>query len=607
MKKIFTFFAVTGALLLPSVTKAAEADYATQFAWDTPLILGNGTVLEIPQADSETPVYIQTNSQTELSNFLFTDSTCENPVSFDDDEIITTEDGLVYTKTLLLNWFSYYVKYSGTPVTFTFVKGTYDQEESYLDKATPIDWNTEITPGVRGDVYYSFKGTGEQAVIITNDSDNDLSYGGDPLLYYKGLVAEPVNVTSTLTPDGYIYTTPVLEDGVDYVLFFFSTTKFSFRIVEAGEVEVPDPEPIQISTGSEVTMSAKDIYYYTATQSGTLKVGIVATMGDAEWPETTLVYTSKEHDTPLANVTVNGTSYQFEVTEGESYYFYFTEPSWIVASVIFELPVEYMDSLPTLEIDNDETLPSAVLYWNEVIQYADEEATSVAATLVTPNSKEVEVSLALTSYWPDAVEGDQVAGDNALILPLGTYISEYGEGEYTLKVPAEVVMNEDGKYNNAIDETFTFNYATKPSLEAIIAVSADQIVISWENETIELYNPGNDDIQIMPADYSSEAVRLNVGQGVSVSETSITIDLTSLDIVKDVEYELIVPEDFVQIGEEKVGNEMIDYTFTALASAISAIGDEMGKAAIYNLQGVKVANPTKGGIYIINGKKVILK
>jgi len=42
--------------------------------------------------------------------------------------------------------------------------------------------------------------------------------------------------------------------------------------------------------------------------------------------------------------------------------------------------------------------------------------------------------------------------------------------------------------------------------------------------------------------------------------------------------------------------------------AINGIIDaESAPEAIYNLQGQKVTNPVKGGIYIINGNKVLVK
>ena len=54
-------------------------------------------------------------------------------------------------------------------------------------------------------------------------------------------------------------------------------------------------------------------------------------------------------------------------------------------------------------------------------------------------------------------------------------------------------------------------------------------------------------------------------------------------------------------------NLEITYTYTNAETGISEVKGESGKVkAIYDLQGRKVANPTKG-IYIINGKKVFIK
>ncbi|MCH5238543.1 MAG: hypothetical protein J1E95_12245, partial [Muribaculaceae bacterium] len=61
-------------------------------------------------------------------------------------------------------------------------------------------------------------------------------------------------------------------------------------------------------------------------------------------------------------------------------------------------------------------------------------------------------------------------------------------------------------------------------------------------------------------------------------------------------------------GYENEGIE--DYTFVVVKTETdgvsSIISDEDG-AVIYNLQGVRVSNPQKGNIYIINGKKAILR
>ena len=51
-----------------------------------------------------------------------------------------------------------------------------------------------------------------------------------------------------------------------------------------------------------------------------------------------------------------------------------------------------------------------------------------------------------------------------------------------------------------------------------------------------------------------------------------------------------------------------DYTVyytDSTTSGITEMKSETGNTAIYNLQGIRIDNPVKGGIYIINGKKVI--
>lgn len=64
-------------------------------------------------------------------------------------------------------------------------------------------------------------------------------------------------------------------------------------------------------------------------------------------------------------------------------------------------------------------------------------------------------------------------------------------------------------------------------------------------------------------------------------------------------------------GEFTVTINADEGTITITASEESTIVNALNKFteddAIYNLQGVKVSNPVKGGIYIINGKKVLVK
>ena len=56
------------------------------------------------------------------------------------------------------------------------------------------------------------------------------------------------------------------------------------------------------------------------------------------------------------------------------------------------------------------------------------------------------------------------------------------------------------------------------------------------------------------------------------------------------------------------GANTLGFTFDGEANAINGIiANDNAPEGIYNLQGQKVTNPVKGGIYIIDGKKVLVK
>lgn len=73
------------------------------------------------------------------------------------------------------------------------------------------------------------------------------------------------------------------------------------------------------------------------------------------------------------------------------------------------------------------------------------------------------------------------------------------------------------------------------------------------------------------------------------------------------EYTMIITGGFLKNEEGKVNPEQtISVTAKGDTDGISSITSTNGGSTIYNMQGVKVNNPTKG-LYIINGKKVIVK
>lgn len=82
---------------------------------------------------------------------------------------------------------------------------------------------------------------------------------------------------------------------------------------------------------------------------------------------------------------------------------------------------------------------------------------------------------------------------------------------------------------------------------------------------------------------------------------------SKLDL-EDGEYSIYIPENVVKVNDEPM-QEM----FTAITMEQEDVADSMAgiktsaDAAVYNLQGMKVENPTQGQIMIIKGRKVLVK
>ena len=90
----------------------------------------------------------------------------------------------------------------------------------------------------------------------------------------------------------------------------------------------------------------------------------------------------------------------------------------------------------------------------------------------------------------------------------------------------------------------------------------------------------------------------------------LSIDITSLDLEAG-DYTLVIPAKYIQVvsddWETWLYNPEISYKFTVESTGIQSIGVENGMT-IYNLQGVKVdAKSLNNGLYIINGKKVLIR
>lgn len=491
-------------------------------------------------------------------------------------------------------------------------------EENPSESWIPLEWNTAST--VVNSETYSITGQGTPAHIETNKTD-DLTIGSTLGLYKNGNYSDQVTLTPVIADNGYYYYNITdLEEGVKYMVEYQGFgSGVSVTFVEGLYSSTVVKEPEEIPTGA-LNLDKETVYYYIPGADGTA----VITTDQCPYDDvpTDFIFTDADHSNPLEGVvaTSDANGYytcSFPVKEGVKYYIYFDTPNYIVGTLTWQSDIEepeYMSSLPTIYFEDDVMYPSIYLIWNETLFPIDEE-TPLTGELTTPTGVNVDVTLHISNWNPDATDepstGDEpsnVVSNNALILPMGEYISQYGYGEYYISI-GSIVMNEADEWNRPLEnELVLVQPSPLSSVQATIAISGDAITISWDNENLVYYNPGEDDIQITPSDYSSEAIRLNTENGVSITENAVVISLEGIEFEGDVEYLIIVPENYVKIGEDGLGNEMIEEPLDKEATAIGSIGAAInGSEAIYNLQGVKVQNPVKGGIYIIGGRKVVIK
>ena len=123
---------------------------------------------------------------------------------------------------------------------------------------------------------------------------------------------------------------------------------------------------------------------------------------------------------------------------------------------------------------------------------------------------------------------------------------------------------------------------------------------------------------------AGDAIDLNIlPAGGDVLSSNKLVGITSATVVDDDEYYGLKGNVFqkVNAGTVPAGKALLPagaisasareltFVFEDETSGISNITQAIseGEGAIYDLQGRKVAEPKKGGLYIMNGKKVVIK
>ena len=150
-------------------------------------------------------------------------------------------------------------------------------------------------------------------------------------------------------------------------------------------------------------------------------------------------------------------------------------------------------------------------------------------------------------------------------------------------------------------------------------------ISTLENDVLAIYWTGNvDDIWYQEGDAYIET---EAGNDITLKKAlsgqegvvylidsdpyGLNIDLKALNLSED-DYTLVIPAGYLQIVtndyEDFLLNPEIRYEFKVNSTKVTAIQNSNEVKSVYNLQGVKVdPNKLSNGIYIINGKKVIIR
>lgn len=258
---------------------------------------------------------------------------------------------------------------------------------------------------------------------------------------------------------------------------------------------------------------------------------------------------------------------------------------------------------PGMSTSKSVTIPASAFTFAYVEQPTDEPSTPNQ----DPGEGEVPETLA-----------DEAEAVNVMRIDIATYVAELGgSGQFQLQLPEGLVVNADNLKNPPMD--YTFYVQPLYSEDAIIDITSTGLMTIVFNGATNI-TPTYSQIAPTVVNEAGEATPVTLDQNGDM----LTVNIRALGL-EDGEYIFVLPEATVSISvdtEEEYlsyfNNEQF-YTFTlenGVTTDVKALNsDEFdGVYRVYNLQGMKVLETTDAsqlnnlkGLYIINGKKAIIK
>ena len=235
-------------------------------------------------------------------------------------------------------------------------------------------------------------------------------------------------------------------------------------------------------------------------------------------------------------------------------------------------------------------------------EYSQEITTNAEGAVITnEKGEEFPLTVSSTDAWGGSV------GANALCLTPAEPITAPGVYTFVLKkeyatTATGVSLTEDITYTFTIVEGLKITGSTPADgaeVEAIeeILIEFNQDIICYA-EAFMLAGDNGEEYYLLPAETAKDGSELPFNVVRIVAETPITAAGT---------YTLYINEwTIVNSSWEPLSEQTLTFTITG-TTGIEKVDTEAEKDVIHDLTGRKIEAITKAGIYIVNGKKILVK
>lgn len=243
----------------------------------------------------------------------------------------------------------------------------------------------------------------------------------------------------------------------------------------------------------------------------------------------------------------------------------------------------------------------------------DEEVVWVSVQLDEGEKQPVSASILSSFGDPENPEDEDV-----WMLTVGLYeldeLFDFQGEKITVYIPEGIVKNEEGAINPAQEFVFIMmpvetEFSADPESGSTVTEANPVVTVTFGGNPLEYLQSA---ISARTYEPEYKEITLNMGEEVNISEdgTALLIDLSCLEAGY---YEVVIPEGFVTVTKDGkkylCGDLWLEYDVNIQNqdSGVEMINTEK-ENAVYSLQGIRVnGNSLSSGLYIINGKKVIIK